>query len=97
LEAFEMGIEMPSVYFLFYEYIFKSSVGDVRWKRSCIEKNNKSAPLGSPLAEAFAMIPLKNIYFAWLLEAKEGPQMTVMMTSTRKERSGKPEEKEKNS
>ena len=67
-----MGIEMPSVYFLFYEYIFKSSIGDVRWKRSCAEKNDKSALLGSPLAEAFAMIQLKNNYFAWLLEAKEG-------------------------
>jgi hypothetical protein len=71
-EAFVMGIEMPSVYFLFYEYIFKASVGDIRWKRSCAEKNDKSALLGSTLAEAFAMIQLKNNYFAWLLEAKEG-------------------------
>jgi hypothetical protein len=71
LEAFEMGIELPVVYFMFYEYFFKSSVGDSRWKKSCTEGNEASSPLGTVHAEAFAMLLLKNNYFAWLLEAKE--------------------------
>lgn len=66
-----MGLEMPNVYFLFYEYFFKPSVGDVRWKRACMEANDKNDLLGSVQAEAFAMIVLKNNYFAWLLDAKE--------------------------
>jgi hypothetical protein len=71
LEAFEMGLEIPSIYFLFYEYFFKPSVGDVRWKRACMEANDKTDLLGLAQAEAFAMIVLKNNYFAWLLDAKE--------------------------
>ena len=66
-----MGLEMPNVYFLFYEYFFKPSVGDVRWKRACMEVNDKNDLLGSVQAEAFAMIVLKNNYFAWLLDSKE--------------------------
>jgi hypothetical protein len=73
-----MGLEIPNVYFLFYEYFFKSSVGDVRWKRACTEEKDKYAPLGSPQAEAFAMLLLKNNYFAWLLEAKEKLQDLLM-------------------
>jgi hypothetical protein len=71
LEAFEMGIDIPSVYFMFYDFFFKSSVGDSRWKRSCSEEVDAYAPLGTVHAEAFAMLQLKNNYFAWLLEAKE--------------------------
>ena len=66
-----MGLEIPVVYFLFYEYFVKSSVGDQRWRKACVEATHISAPLGSPQAEAFAMLLLKNNYFAWLLEAKE--------------------------
>jgi hypothetical protein len=77
LEAFEMGIENPSIYFLFYEYFFKSSVGDARWRRACVEDQDQSAPLGSVQAEAFAMLQLKNNYFAWLLEAKENLSMLI--------------------
>lgn len=65
-----MRLDFPSVYFLFYEYFFKSSVGDIRWKRTCTTEQDKSTPLGSPQAEAFAMLLLKNNYFAWLLDAK---------------------------
>ena len=71
LEAFEMGIEIPALYFMFYEYFFKSSVGDTRWKKACTKDNEAFSPLGTVHAEAFAMLQLKNNYFAWLLEAKE--------------------------
>jgi hypothetical protein len=71
IEAFEMGVEIPILYVIFYDYFYKCSLGDVRWKKACWDETNKSAPLGPPQAEAFAMMQLKNNYFAWLLEAKE--------------------------
>lgn len=71
LEAFEMGIEIPSVYFLFYDYFLKACVGEGRWRSQCCESDNMSSPVGSALAEAFAMLQLKNNYFAWILEAKQ--------------------------
>jgi hypothetical protein len=70
IEAFEMGIEIPSVYFVFYEYFFKSSVGDAKWKKACLEADAVTDPLGMMQGEAFAMLMLKNNYFAWLWEAK---------------------------
>jgi hypothetical protein len=60
LEAFEMGIEIPTVYILFYEFFFRSSCGDVRWKRNAIQDKDLMSPLGTPVSEAFAMIQLKN-------------------------------------
>ena len=71
IEAFERGIDIPIVYMLFYEFFFRSSVGDVRWKKVCQEEEDVYAPLGPPVAEAFAMLQLKNNYFAWLLDAKD--------------------------
>ena len=67
-------MEIPNIYFLFHEYFFKSSVGDVCWKKACVEEVGQSAPLESAQAEAFTMLQLKNNYFAWLLEAKENLQ-----------------------
>jgi hypothetical protein len=69
LEAFEMRLEIPMVYIIFYDYFFKASVGDSRWKRECLDEGCDS--LGSIQAESFAMLQLKNNYFAWLLEAKK--------------------------
>jgi hypothetical protein len=70
LEAFEEGINLPLVYMIFYEYFFKSSVGDSAWKKSCLEAKDPTEPLAAPQEEAFAMILLRNNYFAWLWEAK---------------------------
>ena len=71
LETFEMGIKIPIFYVLFYDFFYKCSVGDTRWKKSCLEEKDKTAPLGAPQAEAFAMMQLRNNYFAWLFERKE--------------------------
>ena len=72
LEAFEMGLEIPTTYFIFYEYFFRSSVGDARWRKACDdEQQDQTSRLGSIQAESFAFLQLKNNYFAWLLEAKE--------------------------
>ena len=72
IEEFEMGVEIPSIYFIFYKYFFKACVGEVRWKKTCMDGGGLiTDPLGSVQAEAIAMLQLKNNYFAWLLEAKE--------------------------
>ena len=70
IEAFEMGIEVVPVYFAFYEYFFKASVGESRWKRACLQATDLKERIGSVQDEAFALIQLKNNYFAWLVEAK---------------------------
>jgi hypothetical protein len=71
LEAFEKRLEIPGIYFVFYDYFYKASAGDARWKEGCLEANTEIDRLGSRVGEAFAMLVLKNNYFAWLLEAKE--------------------------
>ena len=72
LEAFEMGLEIPTTYFIFYEYFFQSSIGDARWRKACDdEQQDQTSRRGSIQAESFAFLQLKNNYFAWLLEAKE--------------------------
>lgn len=70
LEAFQMRLEIPCVYMIFHEYFLKSSVGDTRWKATCLDAKSLSDPLAPVQGEAFAMITLKNNYFAWLWEAK---------------------------
>jgi hypothetical protein len=67
---FQMRLEIPCVYAIFHEYFLKSSVGDSRWKASCLEAKALSDPLVPVQGEAFAMIILKNNYFAWLWECK---------------------------
>jgi hypothetical protein len=72
LEAFEARLDIPGVYFIFYDYFFRSSAGDARWKKAWLEENKDlKRRLASEQTEAFAMLVLKNNYFAWLLAAKE--------------------------
>jgi hypothetical protein len=87
LESFEEGINMPLVYMIFYEYFFKSSVGDSAWKKACLEAKDPTEPLAAPQEEAFAMILLRNNYFAWLWEAKmEFRDLLVTEYESKKER-----------
>jgi hypothetical protein len=72
LEAFEEAIRMPTFYMVFYDYFFRSSVGDAEWRESSMQMGTadvslKIAPIQS---EAFAFLILRNNYFAWLLEVK---------------------------
>jgi hypothetical protein len=64
-----MRVEIPVVYILFYDYFLKPSVGDARWKKRCLD--SKTNELASVQSESFALILLRNNYFAWLLEAKK--------------------------
>jgi hypothetical protein len=84
-----MGLEIPGVYFVFYDFFFKSSSGDMRWKEACMEAGAKTNRLGSRLGEAFAMLVLKNNYFAWLLEAKMKLGQLVTDYDTEARRQGK--------
>ena len=70
LEAFEQGVNLPSVYVIFYDYFVKSSVGDSAWKEACLEAVDPTEPIAVPQGESFALLLLKNNYFAWLWEAK---------------------------
>ena len=71
MEAFEMGVELPGVHFIFYEFFFKSSVGDSAWRSACKKSGpDLTSPLGNAQDESFALVLLKNNYFAWLLDAK---------------------------
>lgn len=65
-----MGIEMPSVYIVFHDFFLRSSVGDTAWKAACMESSDLTERLAPTQGEAFAMLLLKNNYFAWLWEAK---------------------------
>lgn len=70
LEAFEEGVKLPAIYVIFYDYFVKSSVGDNAWKVACLDAEDQTDPIVPPQGEAFAMLLLKNNYFAWLWEAK---------------------------
>jgi hypothetical protein len=70
LAAFEEGVNLPAIYVIFYNYFVKSSVGDNAWKVACLDAEDQSSPIVPPQGEAFAMLLLKNNYFAWLWEAK---------------------------
>jgi hypothetical protein len=74
LEAFKEGIKLPAIDIIFYDYFVTSSVGDSAWKQSCLEAEDAMDPIVNPIVnpqgEAFALILLKNNYFAWLWEAK---------------------------
>jgi hypothetical protein len=56
---------------LFYDNFLRAVEGEEKWKASAASKSTNDGRLSSPYNEAFAMILLKNNYYAWLLEAKE--------------------------
>jgi hypothetical protein len=71
MECFEQRLDNPNAYFLFYDNFLRAVEGEEKWKESAKCKSTNDGRLSSPYNEAFAMILLKNNYFAWLLEAKQ--------------------------
>jgi len=65
-----LGIHCPPIYLIFYEYFYRSSIGDTPWKNSCKNNSDLTAPLNTMQLEAFSFLFLKNNYFAWLWQAK---------------------------
>jgi hypothetical protein len=93
LEAFECGIACPPVHVMFYDWFLKSSVGDSAWKQAIYNPTNPLEPMAPIQGEAFAMILLKNNYFAWLSEAKlRLKELLVTEYDTKKEKQNKVED-----
>ena len=47
-------MELPKVYFTFYQNFFKSVMGEVKWSESLKDKNKKFGPSN---AQAHALVP----------------------------------------
>ena len=72
---------------MFYNWFLKSSVGDSAWKQAIYNPTNPLEPMAPIQGEAFAMILLKNNYFAWLSEAKlRLKELLVTEYDTKKEK-----------
>jgi hypothetical protein len=61
-------------------------VGDTAWKKSILDAKDPTEPLAPAQGEAFAMLLLKNNYFAWLWEAKnQYKDLLVTVYDTKKQ------------
>jgi hypothetical protein len=78
LEAFQKGIKIPTVHMVFYDFFLKATVGESQWKATCLSPCDAAMPLVDRPLETFAMILLKNNYFAWLCTAKEKLQDSLV-------------------
>lgn len=63
-----LRLKDPKAYYLFYEYFYKSAIGETTWKE-CVEDDTKR--VGNVTTEAFALLLLSNNYKAWMYEAKQ--------------------------
>ena len=72
----EMRIENSKAYYVFYEFFYKSAVGEVHWKE-CLDGDARR--IGNDTTESFALLLLANNYKAWWLYEKKG----VMVKSYR--------------
>jgi hypothetical protein len=70
MDCFEQRLDNPTAYFVFYDNFLRAAEGEEKWKASA-SKSSTNERLSSTNNESFAMILLKNNYFAWLLEAKQ--------------------------
>ena len=62
-------IELPKVYYLFYSILFKSVLGDAKHKSYLeIEDESNDHTFSTAIIEAFALLVLKNNYFAWICD-----------------------------
>jgi len=78
------------VHVIFYDWFLKSSVGDSAWKQAVYNPTDPLEPMAPIQGEAFAMILLKNNYFAWLSEAKlRLKELFVTEYDTKKEKQNK--------
>jgi hypothetical protein len=84
-EAFEKRLDNPNTYYVFYKQFLRAVTGDEEYKfrsgqQKAVPANSSTVNLDSrmvtPLDEAFALVVLKNIFFAWLLQAmREFPNL----------------------
>ena len=69
MQSLEKRLDHPETYWLFCNNFVKAAVGDEAWRTS-LSKNDPNQRMASVQNEAFAMVMLKNNYYAWLLQAK---------------------------
>ena len=69
LEAFEKGVRLPKLHYIFQDNFVRSCVGEDDWKES-MKSNNLGERLAPVQDQSMAMLFLENYYFSWLLEAK---------------------------
>jgi hypothetical protein len=74
-EMIEYRLKYLKAYYVFYQFFYKSAVGDSQWKE-CVDK--KEGRIGNPNTEAFALLLLANNYKAWLYEEKEKHEGRLM-------------------
>jgi hypothetical protein len=72
-ETMATRLELPMGYYVFYHYFLKAAVGEEEWKQLARDftTDDGSTKMSSELNEGFALVLLKNNYFAWLMEAKQ--------------------------
>jgi hypothetical protein len=80
-----MRLDNPNTYFVFYEQFLRAVTGDQEYKfrsgqkqltAQCSMTVRPESRMVTPLDESFALVVLKNNYFAWLLQAmKEFPNL----------------------
>ena len=64
IESFQKRLDLPKVYYVFYDYFYRAVIGEADWKNKIESKKR----LGTNITEAFTHALIKNNYFAWLFE-----------------------------
>ena len=72
-ETFEERLRMPKAYFCFYEYLYRSAMGDKLWNEALEPK--ATGRIGCPSTEAFTHLLLRNNWKAWILSNKQKKDM----------------------
>jgi hypothetical protein len=74
LESFQLGMVLPKVMFIFYEYFFKAMAGGAAWKK----RFEEDVRFGTNILEAYTQATLENNSLAWVYEyMKENPGSTL--------------------
>lgn len=70
LETFEERLDLPTIYYSFYDSFVRASAGENKWRSAAADSNAKEKRLATIIEEAFAWLLFRNNYFTWLFEAK---------------------------
>jgi len=90
LESFRQRWKLPKIYFLFYDYFFRSVIQDSVWiDRVNTPSSGTGARLGPVISEAYALAVVENHYFSWLYQYKiENPNNTLVTEYDQREDQG---------
>jgi hypothetical protein len=71
-----MGVNLPKVHYLFYEYFFRPVIGEANWKRRFAERKR----FGTNIAEAYGHALLENNYHAWVYDYLTKTPLSTLKT-----------------